>query len=97
MEETEIENANFVDRTQKKKRVLEDKGRAFYVAVLTFLAFVFIFKVKSLCTRSFKLTTISLLHIVVRRRLLRALRSYWKLQKNRNKFLDVSLGERRVI
>lgn len=30
MEETELESANSTDKIQKKKRVLEDRGTAFY-------------------------------------------------------------------
>lgn len=50
MEETKLENANSVDKIQKKKRVLEDKGAVFY-SCFHFAVFV-LFYVKSNCVRS---------------------------------------------
>ena len=47
MEETELESTNFAGKSEKKKRVLEDKGKSF----IHFAVFV-LFKVKSKFMRS---------------------------------------------
>lgn len=52
MEETELESANPTDKIQKKKRVLEDKGTAFYWLkyfdnIINLIDLRYVFEVKS--------------------------------------------------